>query len=100
MAEAEKQRTTEIEWIEQLLRKTFPQAEAYRYNSASIRVRIVDERFRGKSSLEREATVDPLLAGLPEDTEADITMVLLLDPDEGETSTVNLEFEHPSPSFL
>ncbi len=100
MRESEKKKTAETEQIETLLRETFPRAEVYRYNSASIRVRIVDKRFKGKSAPERDAMVSPRLARLPEDIEADITMVLLVAPDETEQSVVNLEFEHPSPSAL
>ncbi len=103
MAESGKTKTPETEEIERLLNRTFPEIEAYRYNSASIRVRIVDERFEGKPASERDAMVDPLLARLPEDTQADITMLLLLAPDEGEgspRSLLDLEFERPSPSLL
>ena len=103
MVEAEKSKTPETEETERLLNGTFPETEVYRYNSASIRVRIVDERFKGKSASERDAMVEPHLARLPEDTQADITMLLLLAPGEAEgspRSLLNLEFEHPSPSLL
>ncbi len=103
MAESGRTKTPETEEIERLLKGTFPGTEVYRYNSASIRVRIVDERFKGKPASERDAMVEPLLARLPEDTQADITMLLLLVPDEAEgspRSLLYLEFEHPSPSLL
>lgn len=100
MGESEKRKTAETEQIERLLEALFARTEAYRYNSASIRVRIVDERFNGRSIPEREAMVEPHLEKLPKDTQADITMLLLLPPEETEESVLNVEFEHPSPSVL
>lgn len=100
MSESEKRKTAETEQIERLLEALFVRTEAYRYNSASIRVRIVDERFKGKPIPEREAMVEPHLEKLPRDTQADITMLLLLPPEETEESVLNVEFEHPSPSVL
>lgn len=99
-------KTAETKRIEGLLRKHFPghpadyPPAAYRYNPASIRVRVVDESFRGKSRPEREAMVLPLLQKLSEDVRADVTVLLLLAPDEVERSMMNLEFEEPTPSRL
>lgn len=97
-------RTPETRAVEKLLRKVFPGTDAYRYNSASIRVRIVDRRFQGKSIEERDALVEPLLEELDEATQADIMNLLTLYPDETSKShqafAANEEFEHPSPSSL
>lgn len=100
MTPRNKKRTPETRKIEALLRDAFPRTEAYRYNSASIRVRIIDEQFSGKSRTEKEDLVWPLLEQLPEETRADIMIVLMLSPDEIDDSHMNLEFEKPSPSRL
>ena len=97
-------RTKESRQVEKLLRETFPETDAYRYNPASIRVRIVDPRFAGKSTEQRDAMVEPLLKKLPKDIQADIMNLLTLAPDEVEASVrkqvQNMEFEDPSPSTL
>lgn len=94
------QHTEETRQIEDLLRSEFPEVHAYRYNSASIRVRVIDQRFGKVSKPDREKMVDPLLDKLPGDTQADITILLLLTPEETKTSLMNLEFEDPTPSSL
>lgn len=73
---------------------------AYRYNPASIRVRVVSDRFRGKSRSEREDMVLPIIRQLPENTQQDITILLLLAPEELDTSMMNTEFDNPSRSLL
>jgi hypothetical protein len=50
--------------------------------------------------LERERLVLPLIRQLPEDIQADITILLLLAPEEAGKSLMNLEFENPTPSRL
>ncbi len=99
--------TPETEQIVQLLRPHFvkhpanyPPA-AYRYNSASIRVRVVDEIFRKKNLVERDKLVAPILEkNLPEETYSDIMILLLLAPEEIDESPANFEFEHPRPTRL
>jgi stress-induced morphogen len=86
--------------IEEKLRPRFADSRAYQYNEASIRVRVVDPAFQGKSKSERAKMVSSLLEELPEDIEADITLLLLLTPAELSESMINVEFEHPSPSVL
>ena len=97
-------RTPETRAVEKVLRKIFPGSDAYRYNSASIRVRIIDSRFAGKSAEERDELVEPLLAQLPEETQADIINLLTLSPGEPDESFkarfANEEFENPSRSML
>lgn len=79
-----------------------PAAEAvtYRQNSVSIRVRVVDPSFKGMDRVAREEAVAPVLDGLPDEVQADITQLLLLAPDEVKTSFANREFEHPVPSRI
>ena len=73
---------------------------AYRQNSASLRVRILDPDFRGLDRLQREDAVWALLEKLPDDVRADISLLLLLTPDEAETSLASFEFDNPLPSSL
>jgi hypothetical protein len=100
----EAMRTDESRQVEQVLRKKFPGTDAYRYNSASIRVRVIDPSFEGLEIEERDSMVEPLLKQLPEHIQADIMNLITLSPSEAETPTklslVNLEFEDPSPSIL
>lgn len=63
---------------------SFEHVQAYRYNSASLRVCIVDPRFAGLNPT-RDARcdlVDPILDTLPEDIQSDIIFLLCLAPDE------------------
>ena len=96
-----KKQTAETRKVEEVLRKVFPHSDAYRYNSASIRVRVVDKRFEGKTAEQRDAMVEPLLERLPQNTQADIINLLTLTPSEqAAPSVANLEFDEPSPSML
>ncbi|HEY5314827.1 MAG TPA: hypothetical protein VIK18_19995 [Pirellulales bacterium] len=97
-------RTDESRLVEELLRQHFESADAYRFNSASLRVRVVDSRFREKSREQRDDLVEPILAQLDEDTQAEIINLVLLYPvEEQESFTAyinNEEFEHPPKSML
>ncbi len=74
--------------------------ELYRQNSASVRVRVVDPEFQGKSRTERHKTVWPILNELPEDVLEELSMLVLIPPEERATSLVSREFDYPSPSRL
>jgi hypothetical protein len=74
--------------------------EVYRQNSASVRIRIIDPDFNDMNRVERDTKVWKLLKLLPEDVVSEITLLLLLTPDETATSMANMEFEHPLPSRL
>jgi stress-induced morphogen len=98
-------KTAETKKIEKLLLKHFPDhppalaPAAYRYNRASIRVRVVSPRFTDVDLVERDELVYPILRkNLPEETWQDIFIILLLAPEEGEQSTGNIEFDHPTTS--
>lgn len=76
----------------------FPTAECYRpaqYHFL-LRVRIIDERFRGLSRVEREDLVEPLIQQLPEELQSSITMLVMITEDERTKSLVNREFEEAS----
>jgi len=104
----EKQKSEETEGVEKLLRgKSFQRVDAYRYNPASIRVRVVDARFENLPPDQRDALVEPVLDELPERTQADIMMLLTFAPSEllengklSRAKMLNAEFEEPTPSML
>lgn len=103
----ETRRTDETRRVEDLLHANFERADAYRYNSASIRVRVIDPRFEGLTQEKRDAMVEPYLEQLPERTQADIMNLFTFAPSELEQTPrslrefmLNTEFDHPSPSML
>lgn len=107
MIRSPKRKDRETQKIERLLGESFPDfpeeypPEAYRYNPASIRLRLVSPRFKGKNRVEREKMVLPVLKKhLSEETWQDLTLVLLLTPEELGDSLTNLEFKDPTPSPL
>jgi len=66
-------RTEETYAVEALLMEAgFEKVDAYRYNSAVIRLRVVDPRFEGMSVEDSDAMVEPHLERLPERTQANI----------------------------
>ncbi len=76
------------------------QIEGRRHNPVSIRLRIIDSDFQGVDRLDREPEIWKLLNKLPEEVFVNITMLLLLTPDEAEHSLASQEFDHPVPSPL
>jgi hypothetical protein len=100
-------RTAETRRVEEFLQKHFERVDAYRYNSASIRVRVIDARFAELSREQRDGMVEPYLDQLPPETQRDIVTLLTLAPSELESSPatfkeflLNTEFDTPSPSML
>jgi hypothetical protein len=103
----ESKRTDETRGIEELLRKEFEQADSYRYNSASIRIRVIDHCFEGMSRDERDKRVEEQIDKLPPETQRDIVTLFTFAPSElsGDPRTfrefmLNTEFDAPSPSML
>ena len=104
----EAKRTDETRQVEEVLRKAgFEKVDAYRYNSASIRIRVIDAKFDGLSPDKRDALVEPHLEQLPERTQADIMSLFTFAPAELQQTPqtlrkflLNTEFEDPSPSML
>jgi stress-induced morphogen len=80
--------------------RAHPQAqiEGRRHNPVSIRLRIIDPDFQGMDRIAREPAVWKLLRQLPEEVFVNITMLLLLTPEETEHSLASQEFDHPLPS--
>jgi stress-induced morphogen len=103
----EAKRTSETRIVEDLLRQHFERADSYRYNSASIRVRVIDSRFEGLSREKRDAMVEQYLDTLPLETQQDIVTLFTFAPSELTRSPatfreflLNTEFDDPSPSTL
>ncbi len=103
----EAKRTEETQMVEAQLRPHFEQVDAYRYNSASIRLRVIDSRFEGMSREKRDAMVEEQLDKLPPETQRDIVTLFTFAPSELlRTATTfrefmqNTEFENPSPTVL
>ncbi len=74
--------------------------EAYRRNSASVRVRVIDPDFQGMDRVDRDDLTWKYFESLPEDIQSEISMLVLVTPKERKTSLASLEFEHPSPSMI
>jgi hypothetical protein len=81
---------------------THPRAdiEAYRHNSVSVRIRVIDPTFKGQSWSQREEDLWAILERLPEETVAEISLLLLLTPAEAKKSFANADFDDPIPSRL
>jgi hypothetical protein len=76
------------------------QIDLYRQNVVSVRVRIIDRSIAKKSKAERNDLAWSYLSDLSDDVQSDISMLLVLTPDEAQKSFANLEFEDPHPSRL
>lgn len=74
--------------------------EGRRQNPVAIRIRIIDPDFDGIDLVDREDELWPLLKKLPEEVFANLTMLLLLTPDEATRSFASMEFDDPIPSSL
>ncbi len=103
----EARRTEESRGVEAALGGHFERVDSYRYNSASIRVRVIDPRFEGMPRDERERMVEEQISRLPEDTQRDIVTIFCFAPSElakvpktFREFMLNAEFEDPSPSML
>jgi stress-induced morphogen len=102
----EKSRDDDVQQVRELLAREYQISHAsaridvYRQNSASIRIRVIDPDFRGMNRVERDRPISQLLGQLPEMVESQITLLLLLTPEEQKMSLANFEFEHPVPSSI
>lgn len=74
--------------------------KSYRQNSASIRIRIIDAGFAGKDRATRDDLIWGVLGRSPERIQSQITVLLLLTPDETKTSFANMDFDNPILSRL
>lgn len=76
------------------------QIDIYRQNPVSVRVRIIDPVFAGKTKVERSKKVWLYLNSLPDDVQSDLSTLILLAPEETKMSFANFEFDDPIPSSL
>ncbi len=95
-----RRRTVETRLVEKVLREEFPNVDAYLYNPVSIRVRVIDPRFAGKSNHRRDAIVDRHLQKLPEEIQNKIMRLFAFTPKELEIPSlhhwfINQDFEAP-----
>lgn len=74
--------------------------EVYRHNNVSVRIRVIDPTFTGMSRADREDDLWAALQKLPEEMVAEISLLLLLTPQEAKKSFANVEFDNPVPSGL
>src|SRR5689334_13282068 len=72
----------------------------YRHGKYSVRIRIVDQEFAGKSKSQRHRDAWPYLAEMSEDTLSDLSTLVLLTPDEKPNSIASLEFDDPVPAAI
>jgi stress-induced morphogen len=103
----EVKRTDETRMVEERLSPHFHQVDVYRYNSASIRVRVIDSRFDGMKREQRDAMVEAELDKLPPETQRDILTLftfarseLTQTPKTVREFMQNTEFDDPSPTML
>jgi len=76
------------------------QIDLYRQNPVSVRVRIIDPDFASLDRVERNKDVWKYLDSLEEESQSDISSLILLTPGETKISFANFEFEDPVPSGL
>ena len=99
--------TPETRNVENLLRQHFSQVDSYRYNSATIRVRVIDPRFEGLPREKRDTMVEQYLDTLPAETQSDIVTLLTFAPWELQQTPktfreymLNSEFDEAGPPMF
>jgi len=73
---------------------------SYRLNSASLRIRIIDPDFQDSDRVSRDDLVWKYLGRLPDDVQTQITVLLLITPEEAANSFANMDFNNPIRSRL
>lgn len=85
--------------VEKVIREKYVAAHpaatvrAYRYDGWSIRVRVIDPDFEGKSLVERDNEFIPVVRALPDGVQERLTILLLLTPGESARSQLSAEFD-------
>lgn len=79
-----------------------PRAEfaVFRYDPASVHIRVLDPDFAGVDIPEREDMVWQVLDTLPDPVVQDISILLLLPPDERDSYQLSRDFDKPSRSAI
>ena len=76
-------------------------AELYRHEPASIRIRVVDERFAKMPKHDRHDELwNFISARLDDDTIQEISVLLPIAPKERKSLFMSMEFDDPMPSHL
>jgi len=75
----------------------YAQIDVRRRHGVFTGIRVIDPDFRGIFWTDRDEKIWPLLQQLPSEIFGDISMVLLLTPEEAPTFGANIEFENPLP---
>ncbi len=76
------------------------EAKSYRQNLGSIRFRVIDPAFATMDYAERYRKAWHFLTVLSPDVQGQISVFLLLTPEEASTSFANMDFENPTRSRL
>lgn len=84
------------------MRPHFRRVAAYRYNTVSIRVRVVDPAFAGRSHRRCVGRLEPYLEAIPPETRCDIVCPYFFTPEELNSKQASirtqmriLDFEQP-----
>ena len=72
--------------------------EAYRQDSANVRLRIVDANFKGMSLMDRHNSIWASIDHLPLGVLSQVSILLPLTPDEKTISFASQDFDDPVPS--
>lgn len=99
----EAQRTEETRQVEAAFKAAgWLGVDAYRYNSASIRLRVIDNRFEGVDRFHRIPMLDACLDKLPLETQSDLVVLFVFAPSDLQETwqtyrfcQSNKEFESP-----
>ena len=78
----EAKRTEETLMVEARLKEHFERVDSFRYNSASIRVRVIDSHFEAMKREQRDTMVERYLDELPPETQQDIVTLFTFTPSE------------------
>lgn len=76
------------------------QIDLYRQDPVSVRIRIIDSELAGLNKIDRNKLVWAYLDKISEETQSDISTLILLTPEETKKSFANFEFNDPVPSIL
>jgi hypothetical protein len=76
------------------------QIDLYRQDPVSVRIRIIDSDLAGLNKIDRNKLVWAYLDKISEETQSDISTLILLTPEETKKSFANFEFNDPVPSIL
>lgn len=99
MATQSRRRVEAVWAIRNILQTHFhldhPQAviDVYRYNSACVRIRIIDPSFAGMEIQDREQMVWPILERLPDEIVGQISVLLTIPPEERDDWSLSRDFD-------